>query len=61
MNEERIYSFLTRLISKDYKLLLRTFILFFTLFIFVFILIPKRYQSTLKVLPNQEMKIISLL
>ena len=61
MNEERIYSFLTRLISKDYKLLLRTFILFFTLFIFVSFLIPKRYQSTLKVLPNQNENNISSL
>lgn len=61
MNEERIYSFLTRLISKDFKLLIRAFLLFFILFVFISFLIPKRYQSTLKVLPNQNENNISSL
>lgn len=61
MVEEKIYSFLNRIILREYKLLLIILICSFISFLFFSFFIPARYQATLKVFPNQNENNISSL
>jgi len=61
MVDKKIYSILLKMIFDERKKLIKYFIVSFFIFALISFLIPKRYQSTLKVFPNQNENNISSL
>jgi uncharacterized protein involved in exopolysaccharide biosynthesis len=61
MDEQKMYSILYKIIKPELKNLILNFSISFFVFISISFLIPKRFDSTLKVFPNQNESNISSL